>query len=61
VATVNHERMPVLLADEDEHEARLNGSVEAASELVTSFPPEFMRIVQTGYDKMDRLDDVPKG
>ena len=28
--TVNHERMPVLLATEDDHEAWLNGSVEEA-------------------------------
>jgi putative SOS response-associated peptidase YedK len=56
VATVNHERMPVLLATEDDHEAWLNGSVEDALALVKPFPPERMRIVQTGYDKRDCLD-----
>jgi putative SOS response-associated peptidase YedK len=30
VATVNHERMPVLLASEEEHEAWISGSVEQA-------------------------------
>lgn len=34
VATVNHERMPVLLATEDEHDVWLNGSVEEALSLV---------------------------
>lgn len=58
VATVNHERMPVLLATEAEHEAWLNGSVEEALTLVKPFPPERMRIVQTGYDKRDRLADT---
>ena len=56
VATVNHERMPVLLASEDDHEAWLKGSVEEALALVKPFPPENIRIVQTGYDKRDRLD-----
>ena len=56
VATVNHERMPVLLASENDHEAWLNGSFEEALALVKPFPPEHMRIVQTGYDKRDRLD-----
>jgi putative SOS response-associated peptidase YedK len=39
VATVNHERMPVLLATEGDHEAWLNGSVEEALALVKPFPP----------------------
>ena len=59
VATVNHERMPVLLATEEDHETWLDGSVEDALGLVKPFPPEQMRMVQTGYDKMDRLDSVP--
>jgi putative SOS response-associated peptidase YedK len=58
VATVNHERMPVLLATEDDHEAWLNGSVEQALALVKPFPTEHMRIVQTGYDKRDLQDSV---
>lgn len=56
VATVNHERMPVLLVTEDQHDAWLNGSVEEALSLVKPFAPERMRIVQTGYDKRDRLE-----
>lgn len=56
VATVNHERMSVLLAAQEEHEAWLDGSVEEALALVKPFPPEHMRLVQTGYDKTDRLE-----
>jgi hypothetical protein len=64
VATVNHERMPVLLASEVDHEAWLNGSVEEALALVKPFPPDCMRIAQhlvraptqTGYDKRDRFE-----
>jgi putative SOS response-associated peptidase YedK len=56
VAPVNHERMPVLLATEEDHEMWLNGSVEVALALVKPFPPERMRIVQTGYDKRDRRE-----
>jgi putative SOS response-associated peptidase YedK len=55
VATVNHERMPVLLASDEEHDTWLNGSVEEALGLVKPFPADRMRTVQTGYDKMDRL------
>lgn len=61
MATVNHERMPALLTTADEHEAWLNGSVEQAVALVKPIPPERMRIVQTGYDKRDRLDVTSAG
>jgi putative SOS response-associated peptidase YedK len=61
VATVNHERMPVLLSTEEEHETWLNGSVEDALGLVKPFPPEMMKLVQTGYDKRDRLEGVASG
>ena len=46
----------MLLATEDEHDVWLNGSVEDALSLVEPLPPARMRIVQTGYDKRDRLD-----
>lgn len=61
VATVNHERMPVLLTTEEDHETWLNGSVEDALGLVKPFPPEMMKLVQTGYDKRDRLEGVASG
>lgn len=55
VATVNHERMPVLLTQEDEFEAWLNGSPQEAFQLVQSYDAERMRIVQSGSDWEDLL------
>jgi putative SOS response-associated peptidase YedK len=55
VATVNHERMPVLLTQEDEFEAWLNGSPHEALQLVASCDAERMRIVQSGSDREDLL------
>ena len=55
VATVNHERMPVLLTQEDEFEAWLNGSPHEALQLVASGETERMRIVQSGSDREDLL------
>src|SRR5262245_48467675 len=45
VATVNHERMPVLLTREEEFETWLSGSTEEALALGCEHPPEQMRIV----------------
>ena len=61
VATVNHERMPVLLTTEEDHEKWLNGSVEEALGLVKPFRPELMTLVQAGYDKRDRVDGTASG
>jgi putative SOS response-associated peptidase YedK len=55
VATINHERMPVLLTREDEFDTWLRGSVDEAFALAREYPPEQMRIVQEGFDKEDRL------
>ena len=54
-ASINHERMPVLLAGEDQCDTWLNGSVEAAFALAKPFPADCMRIVQSGRDKRDLL------
>jgi putative SOS response-associated peptidase YedK len=56
VATVNHERMPVLLTREDEFETWLNGSTGEALDLAREYPPDQMRIVQEGFFKEDRFD-----
>ena len=56
VATVNHERMPVLLTREDEFETWLKGSTEEALALAREYPPSEMQIVQEGFYKEDRLD-----
>jgi putative SOS response-associated peptidase YedK len=55
VATINHERMPVLLTREDEFETWLRGSPDEAFALAREYPAEHMRIVQEGFDKEDLL------
>ncbi|MEZ5857183.1 MAG: SOS response-associated peptidase [Hyphomicrobiaceae bacterium] len=59
VATINHERMPVLLRTEEEHEIWLTGSCEQAFTLARETPPDAMRIVQEGPDKRDTLGTRP--
>lgn len=53
VATINHERMPVLLADAEARETWLDGTPDEAFALARSFPPEHMAIVQSGFSKAD--------
>ena len=55
VATVNHERMPVLRTGEDQFETWLKGTPDEAFKLVKRFPPDAMRIVQSGADREDLL------
>lgn len=55
VETVNHERMPVLLAGEDVQDQWMNGTLSEATALLRPYPPEKMRLVQTGYEKKDLL------
>ena len=53
VATINHERMPVLLTKEEEFETWLRGSAEEAFALAREYPLDRMRIVQEGFGKED--------
>ncbi len=53
VATINHERMPVLLADEREWDTWLNGTPDEAFALARPYPPEAMVIVREGLEKRD--------
>jgi putative SOS response-associated peptidase YedK len=55
VATVNHERMPVLLTRSDEFDTWMRGSTQEAMALAREYPPEQMQIVQTSYEKEDQL------
>jgi putative SOS response-associated peptidase YedK len=55
VATINHERMPVLLTRQEEFETWLRGSKDEALSLAKEYPPEQMRIVQEGFEKEDLL------
>lgn len=54
--SINHERMPVLLSEEADFETWLTGTTEEAFKLARSFNPDAMRIVQSGFDKKDLLD-----
>lgn len=54
-ASINHERMPVLLSREEEFETWLSGSPAEAYALARSFDSAMMRIVQRGFEKKDTL------
>ena len=53
VTTINHERMPVLLATESDREQWLHGTPDEAFALARSYPPDQMRIVREGSEKAD--------
>lgn len=55
VATVNHERMPVLLTRPEEFDAWMRGPTQEAMGLAREHPPEAMHIVQTSYEKEDQF------
>jgi putative SOS response-associated peptidase YedK len=55
VATINHERMPVLLTGEEQFETWLHGSPAEAFALARQHPAESMRIVQSGAEREDQL------
>ena len=55
VATVNHERMPVLLTREEEFDTWLNGAPHVAFALAREYPAGQMRIVQEGFKKQELL------
>ena len=58
-ASINHERMPVLMSDPADFETWLTGSTEDAFKLARSYAAEQMRIVQFGADREDRLGRAP--
>jgi putative SOS response-associated peptidase YedK len=51
--TINHERSPVLLTDEDQRSTWLTGSPEDAFGLIRTSDPTMMQIVQSGFEKKD--------
>jgi putative SOS response-associated peptidase YedK len=55
VATINHERMPVVLATDEAREQWLTGTPDTAFALAGEYPPDGMEIVQGGYEKRDLL------
>jgi len=58
IATINHERMPVLLASKDDFETWLTGTPKEAFALVRAYPADAMRMVQDGFEKKDLLADA---
>jgi putative SOS response-associated peptidase YedK len=54
-ASINHERMPVLLTDPTDFETWLTGSTEEAFKLARSYAADQMRIVQSGSERKDLL------
>jgi putative SOS response-associated peptidase YedK len=57
-ASINHERMPVLISDPADFETWLSGSTEEAFRLARSYAAEQMRIVRSGGDREGRLDQA---
>ncbi len=55
--SINHERMPVLLSEPSQFDTWLNGSPQEAFALARSYPAEAMRIVQSGPERKDLLED----
>ena len=53
-ASINHERMPVLITDPADFDTWLSGSPEDAFKLARSYAAEQMRIVQS--DQISRRD-----
>src|SRR3984893_15742627 len=54
-ASINHERMPVLLTDPADFETWLSGSTDDAFKLARSYGADQMRIVQSGSERKDLL------
>jgi len=56
-ARINHERLPVILGGQEEHETWLHGNAKERKALLKPYPAEAMREVQASTDKMDRHED----
>jgi putative SOS response-associated peptidase YedK len=56
VATINHERMPVVLTREEEFETWLKAPPAEALALAKEYPPGQMQIVREGVEKQDLLE-----
>jgi putative SOS response-associated peptidase YedK len=54
-ASINHERMPVLLTDPADFETWLSGSMDEAFKLARSYAADQMRIAQSGSERKDLL------
>ena len=54
-ASINHERMPVLLTDPADIETWLSGSAAEVFDLARSYAADQMRMVQSGLERKDLL------
>ncbi len=54
-ASINHERMPVLLSNPDDFETWLSAPPQEAFKLARSYAAEQMQIVQSGSERKDLL------
>lgn len=54
-ASINHERMPVLITDPADFDTWLSAPIDRAFQLARSYAAEQMRIVQSGADREDLL------
>lgn len=55
VGSINHERMPVLLTTTEMFDVWMRGTPDEAFALARPYPPAAMRMVQSGFDKMDLM------
>jgi putative SOS response-associated peptidase YedK len=55
VATIDHERLPVLLTREAEFDRWLRGSIDEAFALARTYRAERMQILEEGLTKVDLL------
>ena len=55
VATINHERMPVILASDADRKAWIDGTSDEAFTLARQHPADAMQIVQESFEKRDLL------
>jgi hypothetical protein len=55
IATINRERMPVLLTGDEECETSLMSSPAEAFTLIRRYPADALRSVQAGLEKDDLL------
>ena len=56
IATINHERMPIILTEEGQFETWLKGKPQEAYHLLKQYPADAMRIVQQGAENVDKIE-----
>ncbi len=57
VATIHPQRMPVILGDAKAQDTWLRGTPDEAYQLVSAYPADHMKFIQSGTEKKDLLGD----